>query len=311
MIYPQNLVNTSLFYALHDHSKTDPSKTHGWSISRYRYFGYVTIGSFVWYWFPGYIANFLSVFAFVTWIRPNSPVINQLFGGVTGLSLIPITFDWTYISGYIFSPLVAPWHAISNTLIGMVIFFWFTAIGIHYSGRFWNEYLPMSDSDSYDNTASVYNVTRILTKDYTLDLAKYQAYSPLFLSTTFTLTYGLSFAAIAAVIVHTALFHGPELYRRAKSARSDDEDIHTRLMRKYPEVPTWWYMTLFFIMVGFCFATIYAYPTHLTWWALIVALAISTIWVIPIGMIFAVTNIQLGLNVFTGNSCSPTEHVHH
>lgn len=28
-------------------------------------------------------------------IKPNDVVLNQLFGGFTGLSLIPITFDWT------------------------------------------------------------------------------------------------------------------------------------------------------------------------------------------------------------------------
>jgi hypothetical protein len=39
------------------------------------------------------VAKFLSVFAFVIWIRPNNVTINQLFGGSTGLSLIPITFD--------------------------------------------------------------------------------------------------------------------------------------------------------------------------------------------------------------------------
>lgn len=50
MIWPSNLVNTSFMYTLHDHSKTDPAKTNGWSISRYRYFLYVFIGSFVWYW---------------------------------------------------------------------------------------------------------------------------------------------------------------------------------------------------------------------------------------------------------------------
>lgn len=53
MIWPTNFVNTSLFYALHDHSKTDPIKANGWSIGRYRYFLYVFLGSFVWYWFPG------------------------------------------------------------------------------------------------------------------------------------------------------------------------------------------------------------------------------------------------------------------
>jgi OPT family oligopeptide transporter len=112
MIWPQNLVNTSFIYALHDHSKTDPTKSNGWSISRYRYFFYVFAGSFVWYWFPGYsesrpilksmdvfeanlptVAQFLSVFAFITWIKPKNVAINQLFGGWTGISLIPITFD--------------------------------------------------------------------------------------------------------------------------------------------------------------------------------------------------------------------------
>lgn len=63
---------------------------------------------------PGVLWQGLSVFAFVTckvplacfipdlcWlfflvgIRPNNVVLNQLFGGFTGLSLIPITFDWT------------------------------------------------------------------------------------------------------------------------------------------------------------------------------------------------------------------------
>ena len=53
MIWPTNFVNTSLFYALHDHTPSDPAKANGWSVGRYRYFLYVFIGSFVWYWFPG------------------------------------------------------------------------------------------------------------------------------------------------------------------------------------------------------------------------------------------------------------------
>ena len=48
MLWPQVLVNTSFIYALHDHSKTDPSKSNGWSVSRYRYFLYVFVGSFTW-----------------------------------------------------------------------------------------------------------------------------------------------------------------------------------------------------------------------------------------------------------------------
>ena len=299
MIWPTSLINTALFNGLHDHSKTDPAKTHGWRISRYRYFLFVFIGSFTWYWFPGFIAPFLSVFAFVCWIRPNNVVINQLFGGWTGVSLIPITFDWTQISAYAYSPLIPPWHAISNTLIGMVLFFVITTIGIHYQGIWYSAYLPMSDSQSYDNTGNLYNVTKILTPEYTLDLAKYNAYSPLFLSTTFALTYGLSFATISAVIVHTAIFHGSDLWLRVKNMRTDEDDVHLRMMRKYKDVPQWWYSIMFISMMAISLGVCLGYPTAMHWWAWFISIIIAIVWFVPIGLIQGMTSIQIGLNVFT------------
>lgn len=39
----------------------------------------------------------------------------------------------------------------------------------------------MSDSSTYDNTGAKYNVSRILTTDFTLDEEAYRNYSPLFL----------------------------------------------------------------------------------------------------------------------------------
>lgn len=92
LIWPANFSITALLHALHDKSKSYPAKTNGWQISRYRFFVYVASGSFVYYWFPGVIWQGLSVFSFVTWIKPNNATINQLFGGFTGLSFIPLTF---------------------------------------------------------------------------------------------------------------------------------------------------------------------------------------------------------------------------
>jgi hypothetical protein len=40
------------------------------------------------------------------------------------------------------------------------------------------EYLPISDSNAYDNTGKAYNVSRILTPQFTLDEAKYKACLP-------------------------------------------------------------------------------------------------------------------------------------
>ncbi|KAG9628325.1 small oligopeptide transporter, partial [Aureobasidium melanogenum] len=71
------------------------------------------------------------------------------------------------------------------------------------------------------------------------------------------------------------------------------------MMDKYPKVPAWWYIVLLLICIGLSFATIYAYPTEMSWWALILAFIISFVWFLPIGFIQAITNVQLGLNVFT------------
>ncbi|KAJ6121219.1 hypothetical protein N7523_005499 [Penicillium sp. IBT 18751x] len=301
MIWPSNLVNTTLFTAMHERglNPPDPAKTAGWTVNRYRLFMYIMIGAFCWYWFPGLIAPFLSVFAFVTWIKPNNVIINQLFGGATGISLIPISFDWSIISGYVTSPMISPWFAIANTLIGMVAWFWILTPALHYTNVFYGKFLPMSDSNSYDNTGGVYNVTRILTSEYTFDLAKYESYSPLFLSTTFALCYGLSFAGLAAVIVHVSLFHGKEIWHRMRAAGQKHEDIHSRLMAKYDSVPVWWYVIVLVIMTAIGLAVVLSYPTNMSWWAFFVSLIIALVWTLPIGMIQATTNIQLGLNVIT------------
>src|SRR3954464_3614658 len=123
---------------------------------------------------------------------------------------------------------------------GVVIFFLFTALGVQYTGAFYSEYFPMQDvrthtaldgtadanttlqSRSYDNTGARYNVSRVMTPEITLDVAAYEAYSPLFLSTNFGICYGVSFATISAIIVHTVLYNGREVYDRAKLARNQD-----------------------------------------------------------------------------------------
>lgn len=243
--------------------KADPTIIGG-SMPRYRWFAYITLGAFVYYFIPGFLMQFLSVFAVATWIKPNNVIVNQLFGGVSGLSLLPITFDWTQISGFVGSPLIPPWFAIANTLIGLVIFYIIGASALHYSGAWSAAYLPMSDSITYDNTGSSYNVTKILTPEFTLDIAKYKAYSPLFLSTTFALSYGLSFAAITSLIVYTYLNHGKQIWEQFRNSTNEEDDVHMKMMRKYPEAPTWWYMSLFVLMIALSLITVLAYDTNMS-----------------------------------------------
>ncbi|KAI1268491.1 OPT oligopeptide transporter protein-domain-containing protein [Xylariaceae sp. FL1019] len=299
MIWPGTLVSVALMNAMYEtHHVKDPSIIGG-NMSRYKWFGLVTAVSGIYYFIPGFFAQFLSVTAFVTWLSPQSPVINQLFGGTTGLSLIPLTFDWTQISGYIGSPLIPPWHAIANTLIGVVSFFVVLASFFHYTGAWYSMYLPMNDASTYDNTGSFYDVSRVLTPDFLLDENAYQAYSPLFISTAFALAYGLSFAAITALIVHTFLYYREPIWAQYQNSANEKPDIHMKLMQKYKEAPSWWYIALFLVMLVLSLFTVLYYPTNLTWWAFLLAVFISFIFSLPIGIIEAVTNQQIGLNVLT------------
>jgi len=85
MVWPTTLVNATLFHTLF--RDEDGVLVPGWRLSRYKYFLIVFVGMFCWNWIPGYIFTGVSNFAFVTWIRPNNVVINQVFGSITGTTV--------------------------------------------------------------------------------------------------------------------------------------------------------------------------------------------------------------------------------
>jgi hypothetical protein len=103
MIWPATLVNTALFNTLHStYDRPEQGR-----MSRERFFFVAFIGSFLWYFLPGYLFTALSVFNWACWIWPKSDVVNNLFGYNYGLGMGFITFDWSMIS-YTGSPLVTP-----------------------------------------------------------------------------------------------------------------------------------------------------------------------------------------------------------
>ena len=59
------------------------------------------------------------------------------------------------------------------------------------------------------------------------------------------MTYLLAFALSTCVLVHTGLYHGQSLINGMKRIRVEPDDIHAKLMRNYPEVPEWWYVSAF------------------------------------------------------------------
>ena len=109
---------------------------------------------------------------------------------------------------------------------------------MYFTNTWYAKYLPMSSARSFDNTGKFYNVTKILHEDGTFDSDRYRAYSPLFLSTTFALSYGLSFASITATIAHTFLYFREQMWTQSRKAMREEPDVHARLMAKYEQVVT-------------------------------------------------------------------------
>jgi OPT family small oligopeptide transporter len=196
------------------------------------------------------------------------------------------------------SPLIPPFHAIANVMAGIFVFFIVVSMGIHYSGAWYSNFMPVQSSNAFDNTGSTYDVNRILS-NFEFNETAYYEYSPLLLPTQFALAYGLAFAAVAAVVVHVALYHGKNIWTQFRLARSQEDDVHMRLMKKYRDAEDWWYAALFIVMLALSFVVVCAWPTTMPWWAYIVCILIPIVWVVPIGIIQAITNIQMGLNVLT------------
>lgn len=121
--------------------------------------------------------------------------------------------------------------------------------------------MPISSSSSFDNTGKKYQVLKIVNPDTTFNQEKYDAYSPLYLSTTFALSYGLSFATMTATVTHAVLFFRKQIWTQARRSMHEQPDIHARLMAVYPQVPEWWYATMFVIMFAFGVISIEVWDT--------------------------------------------------
>ncbi|GAA5905611.1 uncharacterized protein JCM6883_005386 [Sporobolomyces salmoneus] len=291
MIWPQNLVFCTLLNTLHAEDEDE-----GQGISRFKFFTCTFCLAFAWYWLPGFLFTALSAFSWVCWIAPNN-VVNQLFGVSSGLGMGLLTFDWSQIA-YIGSPLVVPWWAEVNVFCGFAVAFWIVAPIMYYSNVWNSAYLPMSTSQVFDRFGAPYNTSVVVDPiKFSLNETAYREYSPLYLPITYATVYGISFMLSTSVIVHTVLYHGKSLIRQFRQVQVEDQDVHMKLMKNYPEVPNWWYMILLTIAFGLSIATVAAFDTQMPVWSLILAIVLGLIYMIPAGFVFALTSTSVSINL--------------
>ena len=154
---------------------------------------------------------------------------------------------------------LVPWWAEVHIFIGFVMFYWILTPILYYTNvrspllffqsissslQSWDlAYFPISANEPFDRFGKPYNISRVLLPNDTFNETAYNLYSPLYLSATYAMTYLLAFALSTSVLVHTALYHGKSLMDGMKKIKIERDDIHAKLMRNYPEVPEWWYIS--------------------------------------------------------------------
>jgi OPT oligopeptide transporter protein len=158
--------------------------------------------------------------------------------------------------------------------------------------------MPIGGRGAYDRFGKSYKVAQIL--DATgrrFDLDKYHAYSAMYLPGPYAMVYLVAFALSTALLVHTILYHARTVYNGIKRVQIEEDDVHAKLMRVYPEVPDSWYATICLVFFIAAIVSVEVWPTQMPVWALALAVLLPTIYLLPCGFIFAVTGQGASINL--------------
>ena len=110
---------------------------------------------------------------------------------------------------------------------------------------------------------------------------------------------GLSFAVLTAAVA-TVLLWNWRTVRAAFSTSRGPADVHVRLLEQnYEAVPASWYAAIGGSMMAASIVMVSIYPLQMPIWALLLAVFMGAVFLLPCGVIAATTNTVLGLNVAT------------
>ncbi|PPD70202.1 hypothetical protein GOBAR_DD32916 [Gossypium barbadense] len=298
MWWPSNLVMVSLFRALHEKEERPKGGT-----TLNQFFLLVLICSFAYYVLPGYLFTTLTSFSWVCWLAPKSVLVQQLGSGLNGLGIGSFGIDWATISSYLGSPLASPWFATANIAVGFFLVMYVMTPLTYWFDVYKAKTFPIYSSELFKSNGESYDILSIVNPSFHLDREVYRQNGRVHLSTFFAMTYGLGFATLTATLFHVLLFDGRELWQQTKSAFGGNKkiDIHTRLMKKYKSVPTWWFAMILVLNLALILFTCEYYneSLQLPWWGVLLACAIALFFTLPIGIIAATTNQAPGLNIIT------------
>lgn len=272
---------------------------------------------------PALFMPALSSIAVLCLVNNSSKAFRVLSSGYKGFGLPNISFDWTVISSS--GPLYQPWWAALNYYTGIAVAM-YVVMPVIYFKNVWNasEFPSPIDAGLYENkTYGKFDIASLLKPDHTLDWELFNTKKPVLLTpwcecraggpavyrptdaasfswsscSAVAISYGIAFATLTSMVSHVFLWHRKEVYKAIRHPYHDD--VHNRMMRAYPSVPKSWYLITLAVSLSSAIALVYLSPLQLPVWGLLLAVLIALLFLIPAGIIKAVSNTSIGLNVIT------------
>lgn len=297
-VWPSILGVCGLFKSIHDPANhrdledriLGPFKSY-WKISRMKFVGWVSIGSFVWYWFPDCLAKFLSnIGAWISWIKPDSAPLSQVFGVKTGLGLFPLTFDWAQIAS-LSNPLLTPFGSSLTIFSSFVIWIWVVTPALYYTNKWQTAHFPIMTANIFDVNKKPYNAEKIVNEYWQLDMDKYKKYSPVMLPIAFIIELALGLAAFAAMCVNFLINFKDDVW---DPLTKPQKDIHNKILSRYKKFHWSIYLAISLIGLGLGFAFSEGWGGHeIEAQSYFVAILFCCVTFVPFGLVEARTNIKI------------------
>lgn len=117
------------------------------------------------------------------------------------------------------------------------------------------------------------------------------------ISPALAIQFGCQFALVGASFAYMFLYYRRHIINNVVNTEKH-QDIHTKIIRTYPQVPDYIYLIALCISIILAILTVVVYRNEfqLHWWATLLSISLSLIFIIPVGITKAISNTSISLN---------------
>ena len=244
----------------------------------------------------------------MTWIAPRNFKLAVVTGSFGGLGFNPISSLDISTFGFLGGGqgLTAPFFAQLQQYI-LRVFGGIIILALYFSNSMWGAYMPVNSNGVFDNKGLPYNYTQVINPDSSVNLEAYDTYGPPYYTTSNLFVTGGNFVYYTFSIVYVFVKYRYALKKcfvgmvvntwKRRSIYTGFNDGASRMLRKYPEVPEWWYSIIFLVGFVISIVSVAAFPTTTPWWSIFGLTGIGFVLTVPWVIIQSVADTGINLGV--------------